>query len=79
MSKEIIVSVGFCVWNEEEVIIEVLQNADYDLKRDFGENFEVIVIDNCSTDSTFKIVSKFIENKPNFKVIRHEYNKLYSG
>lgn len=79
MNKEIIVSVGFCVWNEEEVVLELLQNADKDLKRDFGENFEVIVVDNCSTDSTFKIVSKFIENKPNFSVIKHDYNQLYSG
>ena len=61
--------------NEEEVNIEVFQNADYDLKRDFGENFEVIVIDNCS-DSTFKIVSKFI--KRTLKLLE-EYNKLYSG
>ena len=79
MNKEIIVSVGFCVWNEEEVVLELLQNADKDLKRDFDENFEVIVVDNCSTDSTFKIVSKFIENNPNFSVIKHDYNQLYSG
>lgn len=77
--SSVLITVGFCVWNEEKNIGNVLQRAFVQLTRDFPDNFEVLIIDNCSNDSTFEITSNFIHDKPNFRIIKHTYNKLYSG
>lgn len=56
--------------NEEDNIINCLNSlAQSEYPRD---RFEVIVVDDHSTDSTYELVNKFIKDKPNFKLIKTE-------
>lgn len=74
------VSVGFCVWNEDENILGVIKDAFENLDKDFGrDNYEILVVDNCSTDNTADLVKQAFKNKSNCKLIQHTENLLYSG
>ena len=48
------------------------QNIEQDL-------FEVICVDDASTDETCKILSQWAEKRKNLKVLRHETNKRQGG
>ena len=70
-------SVSFIVpaYNEESTIEETIKHIfdiDYDIK-------EVIVINDCSTDNTKKIVEKLLEKYPNLKLINNEKNLRKAG
>jgi glycosyltransferase involved in cell wall biosynthesis len=53
-------------YNEEEGIADVITQL-----KEFPENNGIIVVDDSSTDNTYKLVSD--------KVIRHPYNKGYGA
>jgi glycosyltransferase involved in cell wall biosynthesis len=65
---------GFSViipaYNEAETIENILRNL-YKVLSDADMNYEVIVVDDGSTDKTYSIASSL----PGTKVIRHPYNK----
>lgn len=44
-----------------------------------GTSWELIVVDNCSTDSTLSIANSFAEKDARVRTIAHERNQLYSG
>ena len=41
--------------------------------------WELLVIDNCSTDDTAQLADAFAEHHPGVRVIRHDRNRQYSG
>lgn len=43
------------------------------------KNFELLIIDDCSTDSTPQIISEYCFLDPRIKTVRHEKNKLLPG
>ena len=59
-------------YNYEKYILKTLES----IKNQTYENFEIIVVDDRSSDSSVEIVNKFIEENPNLniKLIQHEYN-----
>ena len=64
-----LVSILVPAFNEEKTIgktLQSLQELDYP-----QDHLEVIVINDGSTDSTAKIVTSFIKDKPHFKLISH--------
>lgn len=63
--SDIKVSVCVSTYNQEKYILQCLQSLA-DQKTDF--NFEIIVGEDCSTDSTRKIVSDFSDKYPNLIV-----------
>lgn len=72
MKKQPLVSVIVPLFNYSKYIgdcIRSVQNQDY-------ENYELIVIDDCSTDKSYKIAKRF-ENKQ-IKVIQTSINSGYS-
>ena len=52
--------------NEEKVIIKTLES----LKRKVNTSHEVIVIDDCSSDQTQKVVSAYIKNNHNVNLVK---------
>jgi hypothetical protein len=59
------------VFNEERTIAQSLESALFQ-RADFA--FEVIVVDDCSTDRTPQIVEKLIPHFPRLRLVRSERN-----
>ncbi len=63
------------LYNEGDDIITLLEQFE---TVPFPENLsgkEFIVVDDCSEDDSFELVSKYIENRGDFILLKHEYNK----
>lgn len=67
MSK---VSVIIAAYNVEEYIAETINSVVAQTLKDI----EIIVVDDCSTDRTFDIITKCAELDDRIKVVRHEKN-----
>ena len=68
----VFISIIISARNEEENIISLLNSiTNQDL---LAKNFEVIIIDDFSTDNTYKIVKEFCEKHNNFNVYRLDKN-----
>ena len=60
------------MYNEEQTLERIVGrvfDVDYDV-----EELEVVIVDDCSTDSSFDVAEKISENNPNVTVTRHEVN-----
>ena len=68
------ISIIIPVYNDERFIEDCLLS----LKMQTFQDFEVILIDDCSTDSTFDIVREKFSD-PRIKIIRNEMNLKTSG
>lgn len=63
------------VYNEEHLVLQVIDKL-YTI--DFTSRisaFEIIVVDDCSTDNTNKAIANFISNKEKITLLRHDVNK----
>jgi predicted O-linked N-acetylglucosamine transferase (SPINDLY family)/glycosyltransferase involved in cell wall biosynthesis len=70
MNNEPLVSVGIPLYNEEKYVQSVLEAV---LAQDY-QNLEIIISENCSTDSTLEIIKRFsdIDNRVKiFKTKKH--------
>ncbi len=57
------------VYNEEDLVIESLSRLDR-----VGIINKVIIVDDCSTDNSFELINKFIENKTRYQLIKTKKN-----
>lgn len=63
------------VYNEEKLVPQVIDklfSIDYSSRI---ESFEIVVVDDCSTDNTNSVISDFIRGKSNISLIKHDQNK----
>lgn len=63
------------VYNEEQLVLQVIDKL---LTIPFPEkvnDFEIVVVDDCSTDNTNTALQNFISGKEKLKLIRHEKNR----
>ncbi len=81
MGTDIDLSICFCVWNEEKNISLCLDDAYKNIKELIGNNkkFEILVIDNASTDTTPIVVQEYAKKQKDVRLIRHPENYLYAG
>lgn len=70
-TKKPTVSIGMPVWNAENYIREALNSI---LKQTF-KDFELIISDNGSTDTTQKICEQYARKDKRIKYVRHETNQ----
>lgn len=76
VNKNPLVSIIMPVYNGEEFIAEALQSA---LTQTY-KNLEVIVVDDCSTDGTYKVISTFKKKYPKkLKVVKLRKNRGQGG
>ncbi|MBI4983104.1 glycosyltransferase family 2 protein [Candidatus Woesearchaeota archaeon] len=69
IAKYPIVTVIVPAYNEEKTVIKTLEsvyNLDYP-----KDKLEVLIVNDGSKDNTEKIVTEYIQNKPNFKLLSH--------
>ena len=70
MEKKPLISVAMTTYNGEKYLSEQLDsifNQTY-------KNIELIVCDDCSTDSTVEVLEKYAQKYPNMKVFENEHN-----
>ncbi len=72
------VTLALPAYNEEKNIVNVLNDSVASLEK-LRCAWEIIVIDNCSNDSTKELVRQYSEKEPRVRIIVHDENRLYSG
>ena len=79
MAKKIkALSVFFPAYNVETLISKTLERA-FKVVPQVAETYEIIVIDDGSTDGTGGVLGKFKKKHPELKVITHRKNRGYGG
>lgn len=68
-------SVSLLCWayNEEDSIVEFLEKATQ-LMEASVEDYEIVLIDDCSTDRTYELAEKFRQKNPRLKIFQNERN-----
>lgn len=67
----IFISIIVPVFNAEGYILEALNSID----SQSYNSYEVLVIDDASTDNTFNVISEYIKTKSKFKLFKNATNK----
>lgn len=77
VANDPVVTVVINTFNQEEFIIQCIQSV---ARQNFSERFEIVVIDDASSDLTHEILRKNLINFPgNIKLIRLEENEYSKG
>lgn len=63
------------VYNVEKYLDKAIRSI---LKQTF-QNFELILVEDCSVDNSYKICCEFAENDKRIKIIQNKYNKGAAG
>src|SRR5687767_10139345 len=72
-------SAGILCYNEAGTIQQVVADTVRVVGEISGGNFEVIVVDDCSTDNSRALVEAILPQYPNVKLVHHEVNKGIGG
>lgn len=72
------VSLVFPAWNEEEYVERAIARAMAVLPR-LTSDFEIVVVDDASTDRTWEILQLLTRRYPQLRVLRHEQNRKLGG
>lgn len=72
MKEYPLITIGITCYNAADTISRAIESA---IKQDWP-NFEIIAVDDCSTDDSLDYIAKFLEIT-NMKIIRHEVNQGY--
>lgn len=65
-------------WNECEIITSAIREADVALRK-ITDTYEIIVVDDGSTDGTAELVLQAAESNPAVKLVRHSPNQGYGA
>ena len=79
MNKKVpALSVFFPFWNEEKNIENVIKSA-IPAANKVAEKWEIIAVDDGSSDKTLKIAEKIAKTNPNLIVVSHDSNRGYGA
>ncbi|MBU4501415.1 MAG: glycosyltransferase family 2 protein [Nanoarchaeota archaeon] len=76
--KDLSISVFFPAYNDEKTIPILIEDATSVLKP-LTDDYEIIIIDDCSPDNIGMIVDEIAKKDKHVKVIHHEKNRGYGG
>ena len=71
--NEIKLSIVIPCYNEVNTIKEIIEKVIYNLKQYSFNDYEIIIVDDCSNDGTTKIIEQISINK-NIKIFSHSQN-----
>ncbi len=71
-------SIFFPFWNEEKNIETVIKKA-MPIAEKIADNWEIIMIDDGSSDKTLSIAKKLVEKNKNLRIISHLPNRGYGA
>jgi glycosyltransferase involved in cell wall biosynthesis len=77
-SPAVEITLALPCYNEAENITAVLAESTTHLNQ-LGKSWEILVVDNCSSDNTAAVVRQAIERDSRVRLIVHDRNRLYSG
>jgi len=63
------------LYNEETLVLTVIEKLNELQFPDFIQSFEIIIVDDCSSDNSYNKVLEFTKNIKNIKCLRHSVNK----
>lgn len=69
----------FCPAYNEEDNLERMVNSVLPVLRESAQDFEIIIVDNASTDNTPQIADRLAANIPQIRVIHNIFNRGYGG
>jgi glycosyltransferase involved in cell wall biosynthesis len=72
------ITLFFPAWNEEEYIERAVARAR-DTLRSLTDDYEIIIVDDASTDSTPQLAHELARRFSEVRVIRHETNRKLGG
>ncbi len=78
MNKVPELSIFFPFWNEEKNIEKVIKNA-IPVAKKVADKWEIIVVDDGSSDKTLEIAQKLAKEMPNLIVVSHGKNRGYGA
>ena len=82
-AKVELLSVFFPMWNEEDYVERAVRAAEEECQRlvDLGEiaAYELLIVDDCSTDRTPEIADAFAAADPRIRVVHHAVNRGLGG
>lgn len=76
--KKFSISVFFPAYNDERTIPKLIKDTAKVLKP-LTDNYEIIVVDDCSPDNVGKIADEIAKGDEHVKVVHHKKNKGYGG
>ncbi len=79
MNKKVpALSIFFPFWNEEKNIERVIENA-IPIAGKVAEKWEIIIVDDGSSDKTLEIAERIAKTNPNLIVVSHDSNRGYGA
>ncbi|TWT98493.1 glycosyltransferase [Stieleria varia] len=76
--SEAAISLILPAWNERECIVSAITEADEAL-REICADYEIIVVDDGSTDGMHELVTECSGDNPRVRLVRHEVNQGYGA
>ncbi|QGJ69059.1 Hypothetical protein PBC10988_7240 [Planctomycetales bacterium 10988] len=72
------ISLVLPAYNEQDNILNVIETSCQHLEQ-INRSWELIVVDNCSSDKTAELVQSIVDQRDNVRLIVHDENRYYSG